>query len=479
MQTDVLAIAAISLSIWAIVRLILQKREPAGTLSWLLFILFVPIVGPLLYFCFGPQQIERKASKRRARIFKAREEKGKRPAIELEWLEPLSEWPSPDREVFQLAESISQFPPTDHNDLQLLSDPFSTLEEMKKAISQAKKRIHLEYYIVASDEVTRELFDQLILAAKRGVEVRLLYDSLGSLSLKGFLLRKLAKHGVETAAFLPFSISNFLQRVNPNFRNHRKILVIDGSTAFTGGVNIGREYLGRRTSEQWRDFAVLVKGPSCRQLDEVFRDDWEFTTGRLLPELPAVSAAPIRLSQSEWVQVLESGPDTAFQTLHQTLFLGITSAQREILLTTPYFIPDTAIATALAVSALKGVRVRLLLPSKTDVFFVRKAGRSFYDLLLEAGVEIFEYQPKILHSKLMLIDNRWAVVGSANMDIRSFRLNFELNLMVHGARFAKQIRAMFDSDLAQSRKVEPTEFWQRSVLERFAENSCRLLSPLL
>jgi cardiolipin synthase len=333
----------------------------------------------------------------------------------------------------------------------------------------------LEYYIISSDEVTEMLFASLLQAAQRGVEVRVLYDSVGSLSLKRIYFRKLAQAGAKIAGFLPFSVVP--QRWNLNFRNHRKILIVDGQIVFTGGTNIGRQYLGRRTKHQWHDYTVKVEGPVCLQLQDVFAKDWHFTTQEDL--FQAGYYPPAKAAGDATIQMLESGPDSSFATLHQALFQAINSAETEIRLTTPYFIPDPAIMSSLVGAALRGIRVTLVLPLKTDAPLVRYASRSFYDVLLQAGVKIFEYQPRILHAKMMLIDRKWTMIGSANMDIRSFRLNFELNLLIYGESVATQAAALFEADLAQSVQVDPIAFQSRPLSQQMLENACRLLSPVL
>ncbi len=434
----------------------------------------VPILGPSLFYLFGPERLERKAIKRKRLLemqVEGREEtRTQLPAEDEEKLVPVEE-----TQVLKLAKKVSEYVVTSGNSFELLPDPLEALTAMHKAIDEAKLFVHLEYYIIASDEVTEQLFTSLEAAAQRGVEVRILYDSLGSLSLKRIYFRRLVQQGVKIAGFLPFSI--LPQRINFNFRNHRKILVIDGKTAFTGGTNIGKQYLGRLSDSQWRDYTVKIKGPVCLQLQDVFAKDWHFTTQEDLFD-PKYYPTPTKAGASV-VQVLESGPDSAFHILHQTLFLLMNLAEKEILLTTPYFVPDPSILSALTVAALRGLDVTLLLPAKSDSQLVRYASRSFYDLLLKAGVKIFEYQPRILHSKLMTIDGKWTLLGSANMDTRSFHHNFELNLLIYGRNSAKQASEQIRSDLGHSHEIVLEEFMKRSLRSQLLENACRLLSPIL
>lgn len=459
------------ISIIAVVDLLLNKREPSSTLSWLLFVIFVPYVGTVLFYLIGPQRLERKAILRKRTLDAFLENVGSR-----DWKEQsISAVAENDREVLDFARRISEYSATSSNTVEMLLDPHDALMAMKAEIEKATKFVHLEYYIIQSDEVTKLLFEAMLSAARRGVEVRILYDSLGSLWLKRIFLRKLVKEGAKVAGFLPLS---FLpQRLYVNFRNHRKILVVDGKVAFTGGSNIGREYLGRRFDTQWHDYAVKVMGPACSQLEDVFAKDWHFTTQEdLFHDKYYPGTSP---SGDSVIQVVESGPDSTFLALHQAIFLALNSAEKEILMITPYFIPDPAIMSSLCVAALRGISVKLLLPAKTDLKLVQYASRSFYDTLLKAGVQIHEFQPRILHAKLLCIDGKWTIVGSANMDIRSFQLNFELNLFIYGKSVAHQAKSTFERDLAQSRKIELEEFLNRSVGKRILENACRLLSPVL
>jgi cardiolipin synthase A/B len=467
-----IALVALLLWAWAVARLLLDKREPTSTIAWLLFVTAFAVAGPLFFLILGPQRLERRAVRRRQRLA-ARATPGESDARERAVnAPPLSHL---ETRLIRLATQVSEFAVTGGNRVEILPNPAEGLHAMREAIKDAKHFIHLEYYIIATDEVTRDLFNDLTEAARRGVEVRILYDAFGSLSLKRLALRKLEKAGVKVAGFAPFSL--FPRHINPHFRNHRKILVVDGRVAFTGGANIGKEYLGRSTRKQWRDYLIRVRGPVCVQLQEVFGKDWLFTTGedllvdRYHPE-PEIAGNTV-------VQVIESGPDTRFQALHQILFLALNSAEQEILLTTPYFIPDPALSASLMVAALRGVKVQLLLPAKSDAPLVQWASRSFYDDLLAAGVTIHHYQPTILHAKMLSIDGKWSMFGSANMDIRSFRLNFELNLLMFGETLGSQAATLFRNDQLNSKPVDREKFQRRSIGERLLENACRLLSPVL
>ena len=461
----------IVLAIAAIIHLLVHKREPISTISWGLFVILVPLLGPVLYFTFGPERLIRQASKRK-RVISAHL------AQRRESLSNISSKHNLEDKTdlfFNLTQNVTHFPRSEGNRILFLHDPQEALRTMISEIEKAQKFIHLEYYIIASDPITENIFDSLIAARSRGVEVRILYDALGSLSLKRFHFKKLKAAGIQIAGFLPFSL--LPQRINMNFRNHRKIIVIDGQTAFTGGTNLGKEYLGRPGKHQWRDFSIQLWGPVCLQLQDVFREDWSFTTQEDLTDKKYFPAPKIEGKAK--IQVIDSGPDTSFQSLHRALFGAITSAKNQISLMTPYFVPDSSILTALEVASLKGVDLKIVLPRKNDQPLVRLASRSFYSELLRAGVKIFEFAPKILHAKLMTIDDEFTLIGSGNMDIRSFRLNFEITLLVEDPDVTQQAQYFFNNDLKNSEPIDLGKFSTRGILVELLENACRLLAPIL
>jgi cardiolipin synthase len=459
------------LAVAAIFHLLIHKREPISTISWGLFVFLVPILGPALYFTFGPERLIRQATKRKK-------------IISTPPLTPIANSRSQTSEIgfnsntdsfFTLTQNITNFPVSDGNRVSFLHDPQGALDTMVCAIENAKTYIHLEYYIISSDSITEKIFDSLITARKRGVEVRILYDSLGSLSLKRLFFRKLRKAGIQISGFLPFSL--LPQRINLNFRNHRKIIVVDGETAFTGGTNLGREYLGNPGDHQWRDFSIQLWGPVCLQLEEVFREDWKFTTSEDLSDSKYFPSP--QKSGSARIQVIDSGPDTFFRSLHRAIFWGITSATKQVSMMTPYFIPDSSLLTALEVAALRGIDLKLVLPQKNDQKLVRMASRSYYSELLKSGVKIYEFEPKILHAKLITIDDNFTLIGSGNMDIRSFRLNFEITLLIQDQEVTYQAQQLFNNDLEKSVNISSGNFSKRGLLAEMVENGCRILAPIL
>jgi cardiolipin synthase len=289
-------------------------------------------------------------------------------------------------------------------------------------------------------------------------------------------MNPLTQAGGKVAEFLP--VGTFSRHWHLNLRNHRKMAIIDGCVGFTGGVNIGDEYTGRKQRVgPWRDSHIHIQGPAVNHLQEIFAEDWHFTTGEdLISEHWYPEQQP---AGDLMVQIIASGPDTETMPIQRIFFTAITSAQDRIYLTTPYFIPDQAMLVALETAALRGVDVKLLLPHRSDMRLVLHAGRSYYDQLLANGVKIYEYQHGILHAKSMVVDERWATVGSANMDMRSFRLNFEVNAAIYGPHFANELAKIFESDLARAQQITIEQLRQKKLSSRISESLARVLSPVL
>jgi cardiolipin synthase len=294
------------------------------------------------------------------------------------------------------------------------------------------------------------------------------------------IVRPLRRAGGEVAEFLPALPLH--RKWSAHLRNHRKLLITDGMAAFCGGMNIGKYYMGPKWEKsQWRDLGVVINGPAVRDLQVVFLDDWAFATeetgppGHLFPSLPPRKVDP---PQAGTLQVVTSGPDRALHPIYQGVFTAFTSARRRIWIATPYFVPDDAIGTALENAALRGIDVRLIVPEKSDLRMVWLAGRSYFDKLMLAGVKIFLYQPTNIHSKTLIIDDDVGVVGSSNVDIRSFFLNFELGVFLYGAMEIERLASAYEEDLSLSRRLDPAAFSRRPKTVRLLEDTCRIFSPL-
>jgi cardiolipin synthase len=366
---------------------------------------------------------------------------------------------------------------TSGNAVVLLDEGGATYQAMGDAIDAAKDHVHAQFYLIRNDATGAWFRDRLAAAAARGVKVRLLMDGYGCFTLPSSWARPLLKAGAQVARFSPLR-SLIVQPIN--LRNHRKIIVVDGTVAFTGGFNIGDEYKGGNMPGvgAWRDVHLRIEGPAAEELQRVFFQDWAYATGR--PIDPAgYFPSPIPEPGQAKIAVVPSGPDTHTEAIHRLFFGAIVGAANEVLVTTPYFVPDEALLVAMELAAMRGVKVSIILPARSNHGATFHAGRSFYSDLLRAGVEIYEFVPGIVHAKTMIVDSQIALVGSANMDLRSFRLNYEIHTLMHDAVTARRLGETFARDLARSRRVDFAEWEARGWLLKVKEGAARLVSPLL
>jgi len=444
-----------------------RRRETGATLAWLFFIVLVPFLGLLAFWLFGTTRLRLRRRKRR----KVEAEIAPR-------LGPLlpGEGPAPpiDEQLLHLTRRLDVADPVAGNAVTLYREGPATFDALEAAIDEAREHVHLVYYIWQADRTGERLRDALVRAARRGVEVRLLLDDVGSRPARGRFFRPLREAGGRVARFLPV-LSRFL-RVTLNNRNHRKIVVVDGATGFTGGMNVGDEYAG--IGDPWRDAHVRIVGPAVNRLQEVFAEDWFHAAGE---DLARQSYFPnVEPSGDAWAQILASGPDDdRWHGIHTLLFSAVNLARQRVWIETPYFVPDVSMALALQAAALRGIDVRLLVPAESDNPLVLYAGRSFYGELLAAGVKIYELPKAMLHAKTATIDDRIATVGSANMDQRSFRLNFEANAFFFGPEVAAELARSFEVVQAASERLDADAFARRPRRQRLAEALTRLLAPLL
>jgi cardiolipin synthase len=353
------------------------------------------------------------------------------------------------------------------------NDAFNTLLE---AIRQARHHVHLQFFIIRSDGTGQRLLDVLTEKAKQGVEVRLLYDAMGCVRTRWALFRPLVQAGGKVSAFLPLNpIRSFIQ---VNLRNHRKIVVLDGRVAFTGGMNIGDEYLGKdRYFGYWRDQFMRIEGPAAGGLQRIFVEDWDFACHEALdgaayfPEVPPAGTAV--------VQVVESGPDQEVKSIREIFFAAITSARQRIWIASPYFVPDSGIFDALRLARYRGVDVRILSLLKPDHYIPFYAAHYYWPEVLSFGVKVYQYAKGMMHSKIVMVDDDWAFVGSANMDNRSLHLNFEAGCMLHTPELVSELEQHFLRDLKDAIPLDEETYAKRPFVKRLTENACRLLSPLL
>jgi len=459
-------------------RIVDERKEAGATLAWILTIVFVPYLGALLYLLIGRNRFRRR-TRRRVRSLGLMHRDGDRPPHQEPDCFALAPDSSLDGDIARVALRVTGSPVLSGNSAQVFVDADETYDRMQEAILAASDHVHLASYIFRPDAAGRRFRDLLVAKAGEGVEVRLLVDDVGSHGLDDSFVLVLENAGGKFARFMP--VMPLRPTWRPNLRNHRKILVVDGLVGFCGGLNIGEEYQGRKKKfAPWRDTHMRIEGPAVWRLQEIFCEDWHFAADENLlsrkyyPDFQA-DACPGK----EMIQVVESGPDKRYETIRAVLFSAINAARKNVYITTPYFIPDDAMLLALKVASWRGVDVRILLPGKSDLLLVKWAGRSYYRELLEAGIRLYEHRPGILHAKTMAIDGSWATVGSANLDIRSFRLNFEVNVLISGRAFAARMEEIFASDLEHAHEITTQQMRDEPRLKRFTQSVCRVLSPVL
>jgi cardiolipin synthase len=461
------------LSVW----IVMQKRAPVSTMSWILSLALLPFAGFLIYYFLGPQRLKKQRLKRlRSRAI------AQAPADVASLRAAAERAPPALRQMAALGTAACGLPVSSATAAELLSGGARTFDAIFEAIRQARDHVHLEYYIFQPDKTGTALRDLLIERARNGVTVRLLLDALGSKRIGRRFMAPMLEAGIEVALFHDTRIGRRLRPVT-NYRTHRKIVVCDGRVGFTGGVNITDEEDRRIRPDAYHDAHLRIEGSAVRWLQTTFLEDWTYATAEdprriihaldvLLPRLPGQDGAG-----DIPVQIVTSGPDSGLEAIHRMHVAAIHSASHRAWLTTPYFVPGEPGLMALTSAALRGVDVRLLVPRRSDSLIVSAAARSYYDELIAAGVKIWEYKARMLHSKTLVVDGNCAMIGTANFDNRSFRLNFEVCAVIYGPALAEPLAAQFETDLHSAAAVRAQR--RQSFPRRLGDATARLFSPLL
>ncbi|WNB91368.1 cardiolipin synthase [Bacillus sp. NEB1478] len=462
-----------SVIIYTIYSLMLENRTAQHTLLWIYVLIFFPFFGYMFYLYSGQLYLK-------GYLFKS-----KRKNDRDEWIRVSKQDEKPDfsdlkRHQTNFAKHAHHITLTRLNRktaTKILENGEETFPEIKKRLLEAQEYIHIQFYIFRSDRLGKEIIDILIQKAKEGVKVRFLFDGVGSLSLQQQDIDRMKKAGVLVQAFLPVRYGFFNQKLN--FRNHRKIVVIDGKVGFVGGLNVGVEYLGENPDIGfWRDTHMVMEGEAVQVLHAIFLMDWEYVCGEdLLEDDHLTTAYPS--DGDGTVHVVASGPDTQLGIMSDLYYSLISCAEKSIWIATPYFVPNIAIRTALRIAAQKGIQVRLMVPEINDGFLTQYATRSYFPELLRAGIEIYSYQKGFLHQKVIIVDGDTASIGTANMDMRSFHLNFEVNVFLLNTKSVNDLVEQYESDMEDSKKLRPVEFYKRGLYERTKESFARLFSGVL
>ncbi len=470
--------------------ILLENRDPAKTLSWLMMFLIFPGVGIIVYI-FSGRNI------RKQKLFKAKKKtknlNERKLSSHLEYLKSivktqqallekndllLGEDKNIKERVINLLLRIGSFPYTTNNQLEIYKNGPEKFSRLMEDIQNAKDHIHLEYFIIKDSKIARKLQKLLIKKAKEGLEVRILYDDLACwrFKIKRSFLDELKEAGVKCAAFLPTKLPLLGGQVN--YRNHRKIAVIDGKIGYTGGLNIGDEYMGLdKNFGYWRDSHVRIYGAGVHMLQMIFLIDWYLTTNEILSESEHMPQLPHCGDVA--LQVVGTGPDSQWEDIHYAFFAAISQAKERVYIETPYFIPDESMLKAIKTAALSGVDVRIIFPYKIDHYIVNIASYSYFEEVLDAGAKVFLYKKGFIHSKVVIVDKQVASIGSSNMDLRSFMLNFEVNSFIYDENEIEKIAVQFREDEENSTELLKDNFRTRNIFVRLLESIARLFSPLL
>ena len=465
-------------------RIIWDTRSVSKTMGYLLLVIFVPFFGIFFYFSFGINYRKRNHYQRKLQADEKFLEDFRKEIDQNKTKITDSSHPS----LSQYQSLITLFsnpeygyfsPAFPSNQVQILINGEAFFPLLKEKLNQAKQHIHIEFYIYENDQIGNEIKDILIQKAKEGVEVRFIFDDFGSKGIRGKFAKELKKNGVNVFPFNRIYLIALANRLN--YRNHRKIVVIDGETSFIGGINVSDKYSNPSPSGLfWRDTHLMIKGEATYGLQHIFLSDWNFCSGENLKinstYFPKISTANLENCP---LQIISDGPDTSKQSILNSILKVIGSTQNELLITTPYNIPDDALQQALILASLSGVDVKILVPKKGDSALVSLASRAYFEELLEAGVKIYLYTKGFVHAKTFVTDRKLASIGTANLDVRSFDLNFEVTSFIYDQKQAEYLAQQFFTDLIYAEELNYSDWKIRPQSKKFIERVVRLLSPFL
>jgi len=460
------------LTVLAVIIVVLsENRNPVKSMAWMLVLVLLPVVGLVIYFIFG------------------RSLKGMRliSRSDLRDLRRMNDYPKNDEIKQELSESSRQLISLVNklvephlfvgNQVDVYTAGADKMDSLLHDIEDAQEYIHLQYFIIEDDETGTELVNALVNKANEGVQVRILYDYVGSFYVKQRVLKKLRAAGIEVHPFLEVSLTNVAFRIN--WRNHRKIVVIDGRVGYVGGMNIADRYvIGDKKNLPWRDTHLRIEGEAVAALQYSFAIDWNFTTRKLLTS-PTMHYSEQPANPDYIVQMMSSGPTDRWNNISFIFLKAITLAKHRVLVQTPYFLPSDALLKALQSAALAGVDVQLMIPHKPDTVMLRLATASYIKECMLSGIKIYFYEPTMMHAKVVIVDDEFVTTGSTNFDFRSFEHNFETNALVYSKEFNQKMSAIFEEDKKQCTRLSLSQWKKRSLLQKAFESVIRLISPIL
>lgn len=467
------------LAISVVVVILLKNIDPAKALAYILVLAFFPFVGLIVYYLFGQEYRKSKIFNRKdiantniiksiGKNLRIQEKKFDYDKANIELDDKIK--------LIKLLKKSEKSPLTLDNSVAIIKNGNAKFKMLIEDLKQAKEYIHLEYYIIKDDTIGTELLNTICKKAKEGLEVKLSYDDVGS-KLSSAMKRKLGDHGVEYYPFMPVIFSSLTGK--SNYRNHRKIAIIDGVIGYIGGINVSDTYINSDSTDRyWRDTHLRISGDAVKVLQFHFLTTWDFVSDKSL-EIKEKYFPNVASNNNVAVQIAASGPDTNWANIMEAILTAINNAENYIYLTTPYFIPNDQIITALQIAAKIGVDVRLLIPKASDSWIAKNATNSYLDELMFAGVKVYRYQKGFIHSKTLVVDDVFSTIGTCNLDNRSFNINFEINALIYNKEQAGVLKSHFLEDLKDSEYMDYELWSNRSNIRKLKESFARLWSPML
>lgn len=456
-------------AIGVIIVIISENRNPIKTISWIMVLVFLPIIGLIIYAFFGQDY-----TKRRIISKKMYSKIKKRPLAEL-YSSDLVDYPSQHIELIKLLRNLNQTPLLHGSSVKYLTTGKDKFDSLFRDIDNATEHIHIEYYVWDDDVIGNQLKSLLIRKSAEGVKVRVIVDAVGSWRVKKSFHEEFRAGGIEIEEFMKVKFPMFTSHFN--YRNHRKIVVIDGKIGYIGGMNVADRYINGVSWGNWRDTHIRIEGKGVQGLQSVFLIDWFIVSKSLITAREYFP--PLENFGDNSIQIVSSGSYSPAREIMQGFMQAIYSAKSSIYIQTPYFIPPEGLFEALISASIRGVDVRLMVPRKSDMLFVQLAARSYFKKLMMAGIKVYFYEPGFLHSKLTVIDDSLTLIGSANFDVRSFEQNMEVEAFIYNKETALRGKEIFIEDQKNSTAIILRDWLKRPVWMRFKESFIRLFTPLL
>ena len=474
---SVLIIFNYVVAVSAVITILLKNINPTKTLTYIIVLVFFPFLGIVVYYLFGQEYRKNKIFNRKHILNK---NIIKSISKELEFnkkeLKKVNQYLDEKVKLVKLLHANADEPLTLNNKIDILKNGDIKFENLLKDLKSAKHHIHLEYYIIRDDNIGTKLLDLICEKAKDGIEVRLSYDDVGS-KISSRMKSRLLDSGVRHYPFMPVLFSRFTSKMN--YRNHRKIAIIDGEIGYVGGINVGDEYLNENGTNYWRDTHLRIMGDAVKSLQIHFLSTWNFISEEKLTIYKSYFPDVGEKKNQVGLQIAASGPDTDWANIMEVILTAIITANDYVYITTPYFVPNDEMIIALQIAAKSGVDVRLIIPKKSDSWIVQHASNSYLDGLLKAKVKVYKYKKGFVHAKTMVVDDIFSTVGTSNMDYRSFNINFEINSLIYNKESSKILKQHFLEDIKECDEVNYNTYFKRSKFNKIKESYCRLWSPLI